>query len=288
MMFKKFIRISRNSSLKRNFSLSRISKKNNPIFIISKRQKFIIVVVFLSLVLFWSEQLFGKSGVYVAIILPILTDLFIFWILAPDLKNKFYPQIFILPFLYSLSVSLFYFLVPARFLTRIIMTSFYAIGLYSLLLSVNIFIVSSVRTIALLSSARTVSFSVTLVSYFFLSNVVISLRLNIFLTLALIFCFTIPLVLYSLWTHVLDSNLFSRFLWISLLSVSLVETALALWFWPASPTIIALFLSSLFYIFIGLSQNWIDRRLFKAVMWEYVWVAVIVFIVFVTFSLRAS
>ena len=287
-MFKKFIQILRNNRIRRNFSFSKISKKKSLFITISKRQKFIFAVVVLSLILFWSEQLFGKSGIYVAVILPILTDFFVFWAIGSDLKNKFYPQIFILPFLYSLASALFYFLVPARFLTRIAMTSFYAIGLYSLLLSVNIFVVSSVRTIALLSSARTVSFFVTLISYFFLSNVVISLRLNIFLTLTLIFCFTFPLTLYSLWTHALDSKFFSRFAWITLLSVSLVQTALALWFWPASPTIIALFLSGLFYIFIGLSQNWIDRRLFKAIMWEYVWVAVIVFIVFVTFSLRSS
>ena len=288
MMFKKFIQILRNNRIRRNFSFSKISKKKSLFITISKRQKFIFAVVVLSLILFWSEQLFGKSGIYVAVILPILTDFFVFWAIGSDLKNKFYPQIFILPFLYSLASALFYFLVPARFLTRIAMTSFYAIGLYSLLLSVNIFVVSSVRTIALLSSARTVSFFVTLISYFFLSNVVISLRLNIFLTLTLIFCFTFPLTLYSLWTHALDSKFFSRFAWITLLSVSLVQTALALWFWPASPTIIALFLSGLFYIFIGLSQNWIDRRLFKGIMWEYVWVAVIVFIVFVTFSLRSS
>ena len=87
----------------------------------------------------------------------------------------------------------------------------------------------------------------------------------------------------------MESKFFSEFiLWIFLLSVSLVEAAFALWFWPATPTIIGLFLTGLFYIFIGLSQNWIDRRLFKSVMWEYLWVAVIVVIVFVTFSLRAS
>ncbi len=279
-MFKKFIQI---------WKYIKISKKKIFFFTVSKRQKFIIAVIVLSLILFLLEQLFGKSGVYVAVVLSFLTDLFVFWAIRLDLKKNFHAQIFILPFFYSLSCSLFYFLVPARFLTRMAMTSFYAIGLYSLFLSINIFIVSSVRTIALLSSARTVSFFVTLVSYFFLSNVVFSLHLNVFLTLGLIFCFTFPLVLYSIWTHTLDNNFFSGFLLpIFLLSAVLVETALALWFWPATPTIIGLFLTGLFYIFIGLLQSWIDRRLFKAIMWEYVWVAVIVVTVFITFGLRAT
>lgn len=278
-MFKKFIQIWKNNT---------ITKKKNSFFTIPKRQKFIIAVLILSLILFFLEQLFGKSGIYLTIVLSLLTDLFVFWAISSDLKKNFHVQIFILPFFYSLACSLFYFLVPARFLTRVAMTSFYALGLYSLLLSVNIFIVSSVRTIALLSSARTVSFFVTLVSYFFLSNVVFSLHLNVFLTLILILSFTFPLILYSIWTHTLENKFFSLFtLWTILLSVCLVETALALWFWPATPTIIGLFLTGLFYIFIGLSQNWIDKRLFKSVMWEYVWVAVIVVIVFITFSLRS-
>lgn len=254
-----------------------------------KRQKFIIAVVFLSLILFFLEQVFGKSGIYLAVVLSLFTDLFMFWAVASDLRKNFHIQIFILPFLYSLACSLFYFLVPARFLTRIAMTSIYAIGLYSLFLSENIFIVSSIRTIALLSSARTVSFFVTIVSYFFLSNVVFSLHLNVFLTMVLIFGYTFPLILYSIWTHTLDNKFFSEFLlWIFLLSVCLVEAAFMLWFWPATPTIIALFLTGLFYIFIGLSQNWIDKRLFKSVMWEYLWVAVIVVIVFITFGLRST
>lgn len=278
-MFKKFTQIWK----------SRISKKKNFFFMIPKRQKFIIAVVFLSLILFFLEQLFGKSGIYLTVIFSLFTDLFVFWAISSDLKKNFHLQIFILPFFYSLACSLFYFLVPARFLTRVAMTSFYAIGLYSLLLSVNIFIVSSVRTIALLSSARTVSFFVTLVSYFFLSNVVFSLHLNVFLTLVLILGYTFPLIAYSIWSHTLESKFFSEFLlWTFLLSVSLVEGALALWFWPAAPTIIALFLTGLFYIFIGLSQNWIDKRLFKSVMWEYLWVAAIVVAVFTAFGLRST
>ena len=159
--------------------------------------------------------------------------------------------------------------------------------LYSLLLSENIFIVSSVRTIALLSSARTVSFIVTLLSYFFLSNVVFSLHLDVFVTLFLVFAFSLPLILHTVWTHTLERNFILHIEWILLLTVCLVETALALWFWPTTPTIIGLFLTGLFYILVGLSQIWFDKRLFKGVMWEYIWVAVIIVLVFVTFSWRS-
>ncbi len=286
-MYKKFIQIWQKINKKKPVFFRKFSKKKSYLFNIPKRRKFIISVIILSLILFVSEELFGKGGIYIAVILAILTDIFIFWAVRLDLKDNFSPQVFILPLFYTLSCALFYFLVPVQFLTRIGMTSLYALGLYSLLLSENIFIVSSIRTIALLSSARTVSFIITILSYFFLSNVVFSLHFNIVLTLAFIFLFSFPLILHSIWTHTLESSSASHMQWMLLITLCLVEIAFALWFWPTTPTIIALFLACIFYILVGISQMWLDKRLFKAVMWEYIWVAVIVFIVFITFSLRS-
>lgn len=276
-MFKKFTQIWH----------KRFLKKNNFLFNIPKRQKFIISVVILSLILFSSEQTFGRGGIYMAFLLSVLTDIFVFWAIKEDLKGNFSPQVFILPLFYTLACALFYFLVPARFITRIGMTSLYALGLYSLLLSENIFIVSSIRTIALLSSARTVSFIVTLLSFFFMANVVFSLHLNVFVTLLFVFVFSFPLILHSIWTHTLEKDLRLNFEWTLIIGICVVETAFVLWFWPTSPTIIGLFLTGLFYILVGISQVWLDRRLFKGVMWEYVWVGVIVFLVFVTFGMRS-
>lgn len=287
-MFRKFIQICLQINKKRTPFLRIFLRKSSFLFTIPKRQKFIISVAILSLALFFSEQLFGKGGIYIALLLSVFTGFFIFWAERADLQDNFSPQVFILPLMYTLACALFYFLVPVRFITRVGMTSLYALGLYSLLLSENIFIVSSIRTIALLSSARTVSFIITILSYFFLSNVVFSLHFNIFITLALVFSFSFPLILHSLWTHTLESDFHSQAQWTFLISMSLVETAFVLWFWSSAPTIIALFLTGLFYILVGISQIWLDRRLFKGVMWEYVWVAVIVFLVFITFSLRSS
>ncbi|MBF8249819.1 MAG: hypothetical protein HW400_420 [Candidatus Levybacteria bacterium] len=275
-MFKKFTQIWR-----------KIKKKIDFLFNIPKRQKFIISVALLSLALFFSEQLFGKGGIYIAFLLSLLADLFVFWAIREDLKGNFSPQVFILPLLYTLSCTLFYFLVPVRFITRIGMTSLYALGLYSLLLSENIFIVSSIRTIALLSSARTVSFVVTLLSYFFIANVVFSLHFNVFVTLAFVFAFSFPLILHSIWSHTLEKDFRLHMEWILIIALCVVETAFVLWFWPTTPTIIGLFLTGLFYILVGISQIWLDKRLFKSVMWEYIWVGVIIFLVFVAFGMRS-
>lgn len=248
---------------------------------ITKRQKFAIIVVFLSLGLFFSEHLLGKSGVFLLFFMAFLTDLFLYLILREDLKGNFAWHLLILPFLYSSSFGLFYFLVPARFITRIAATSIYAIGLYSLFLSQNIFIVASIRTIALLSSARIVSFVITVVSYFFLANIVLSMHLFIVQSDVLIFIFSFLLAIHSIWTYTLDKNFIDQYRWAFGLSVCLLEASLMLWFWPSNPTFIALFLTGFFYTIVGLAHVWLDKRLFKNVLWEYVWVAVIVLFILI-------
>ncbi len=261
-----------------------VNNKFNKFKILNKRQRLIVSVIFLSLGLFITEYFLGKSALYTIFALSILTDVFLFLSLREDLHDNFWPQIFILPFFYSLSFGLFYFLVPARLLTRIIMTSLYAFGLYSLFLSENIFTVSAIRTIALLSSARTVVFTLTLLSFFFLANVIFTFHINVVITLLLLFGFSFPLILNSIWIYSLERKLSANVLWVFSLSLCLFEVAILLWFWPSSPTVIALFLTGIFYSIVGLSQAWFEKRLFKSVIVEYAWVALVVFIVLVAFT----
>lgn len=250
----------------------------------SKRQKFIAAVIILSLGLFSAEYILGKSAISIVFVLSLLTSVFLYIGLRNDLKDNFNLQVFILPFFYSLAVGLFYLLVPARLLTRVGITSLYAVGLYSLYLSQNIFTVSSIRTIALLSGARTVSLVLTLLSYFFLSNVVLSFHINVFITLIIIFVYTFLIVLQSIWTYTLEKNPLPEIFWTLSLTICLVEVALFLWLRPGSPTVLALFLSAIFYVLIGLTHAWFEKRLFRGVILEYFWLTVVAFIFLVLFT----
>ncbi len=254
--------------------------QKSEIFITNKRQRFVISVLTLSAGLFFSENLLSKSGFFVVILLAVFTDLLFFFCLRRDIKGnniKYYLYAFILPFFYTLSFGLFYFLAPARFLTRIFITALYAVGLYSLFLAQNIFLVASVRTIGLISGARIVSFLLTIIAFFFFSDVVFSFDLSIVLTAFIIFLSAFCLILQSIWTVELDSSLSNKINWTVILSVCLFEFSLVLGFWPANSTIIAIFLTGFLYIVIGLSQAWLDKRLFKGIIWEYIWVGAIVF-----------
>ena len=277
----------RNSLFNLNFlRFPRIKKNKRGIFSINfdKRQKFVIATIVLSLGLFLTEFQFSKSGFSIVFLLAIFTNFFLWWATHDDLKvNKTY-QIFILPFFFNLAFGLFYFLTPTIILSRAILTVAYALGLYSLFLSQNILLVSSTKTIALLSGARIVSFVITLISYFFLTNIVYSLRVNIFFVMIFAFIYTYFLVYSSLWTYNLQKTIQNVPTWVLALTVCLVEAVTILWFWPSSPTVLALFLAGFFYITVGLSHVWFEKRLFTGILWEYIWVGCIIFFVLILFT----
>lgn len=253
-------------------------------FLTSKRQKFVLSVLILSVGLFIAEYVVGRFGVILVLMLSFLTSFLLYLSLREDLKENFTPQVLILPFFYTLALGLFYLLVPARLLTRFAMTFLYALGLYSLFLSENIFTVSAIRTIQLLSGARTISLVLTMLSYFFISNVVFSFHTNIFITLGLVALYTFPIVLHSVWTYAQEKSLFSQVFWVLTITICLIEVAAFLWFSQGSPTVLALFLTAIFYVILGLTHAWFERRLFRGVILEYFWVTIISFIFLTFFS----
>lgn len=267
-------------------STAHITKKGRkPLnFSIDKRQKFVIGIILLSLCLFFAEFQFAKAGISIAFILGLLTNLVLFWAIRQDLKENKEYEVFILPFFYSLAFGLFYSLAPTLFLVRLGLTMVYAFGLYSLFLSQNIFIVSAIRTIQLLSGARIVSSIITLISFFLLTNTIFTFHITIFPVIVLMVIYAYLLVHHSLWTYTLQKNSQPMSVWVSALTVCIVEVATMVWFWPSNPTVIALFLAGFFYTLIGLAHIWFEKKLFKGVLWEYVWVGTIVFFVLIMFT----
>jgi hypothetical protein len=254
------------------------------VFAIDKRQKFVLAVLILSLGLFFTEYQLTNWGLIVTLILPFLTVLFLLWAIFSDLKESKLYQVIILPFIYTFAFGFFYLLTPTSFIIRLLLTTVYAFGLYSLFLSQNIFIVSSSRTIQLLSGARIVSFVITVISYFFLTNIVFSFHVIIFPVIVLIAVYSYLLIYHSLWTYTLQKYSQPLLIWVSALTACVIEVASLVWFWPSNPTVTALFLTGFFYAIVGLSHIWMEKRFFKGILWEYVWVGTIVFFVLLLFT----
>lgn len=251
----------------------------------TKRQQFVFFTLLLTAGLFFSEFLSGFVFLILAFSVALLTCIFLFISLKDDIKGTFWYPIFVLPFFFSLSFALFYSLVPARLISRIILATIYGFGLYSMFLSQNIFAVSGIRTINLLRSARIVSFVLTIVAFFFLVNVSFSARPAFFILPILIFAVSFFLNFQSQWMYLLDRHLFKEAL-VSAFFVSLAmfELSFALILWPIGAGIYAIFLTGMFYTYSGLFHAWVEKRLFKGVLLEYLWVGFLSILLLLLFS----
>ncbi len=253
---------------------------------LSKRGKFVLCVLALTSGLFFSEYMTGSVLILLSFILSFLTVLFLYLVLREDLSKKTYLfPIFVLPFFYTLSFSLFYSLVPSRFLTRVLLSGVYAFGAYSLFLTQNIFAISVLRTINLLRSARIVSFVITIFVLFFLCNIVFSLRLPLYITPIAIGALSFLMCIQFLWSYS-ETKESSRevFLFSSSIALMMGELSFVLSIWPVSAAIYAIFLTGIFYTYSGLSHAWLERRLFKGILWEYIWVGFLSILFLLLFS----
>lgn len=255
-----------------------------PSMTVNKRQRFVLSVAILSVCLFFTEYLFGRASIFVSLGLSLLSTALFFWANYRDIRSNFSLYYFILPFFFTLAFGQFLYLAPDRLLTRIIMTFLFALGMYSLFLSVNIFTVASMRTIALLSGARIVSFLITLISYGFLINIIFTLHVHFFITLILVAIVTFFLIMHALWTITLEKGFAPQLKWGSILTLALVEIVAILWFWSTDPTIIALYLTAFFYTIVGPVQIWLNKRFFKGVLAGYLWVLGIVLLLLLFFT----
>lgn len=244
----------------------------------SKRKRFVLVSLLLTLGLLGVQFVRVEHRYSAIILLSGLSYLFSAWALSEDLKGIEWLTVLTLPFLFPLSVGLFYFLLPGNLVARLLILAVFSVGIYALLLTANIFSVAAIRTIALLRAAHAVGFLLTLVTGFFLFDTIWSFRLPFSLNSALVFVSSFPLFLQSLWSHVLDERRVDRrtFLFSLGLAVGLAEIALALSFWPVTVPVASLFLVAMVYVGLGISQYHFSERLFRRTLYEYVGVGVIV------------
>ncbi len=201
------------------------------------------------------------------------------WALSEGLKKIEWLTVLILPAFFTAGVGLFYFLLPETWLARLPIFVFYAIGIYILLLTENIFSIAAIRNIQLLRAAQATGFLLTLITSFFLFDSVFSFRLNPWFNGLIIFGTSFFLFYQGLWDCVLGENFSGRiFLLALVLALVLGEVALAISFWPLTVSTGSLFLITILYILLGLSQSDLQERLFAKTVREYLWVGGLVFL----------
>lgn len=240
----------------------------------TKRMKLVIVAVVLSLGLLGIQSIDVDARYQAIGLLAGVAYGLSAWALFDDLKKMEWLTVLILPVLYPVAVALFYFLLPVRILSRVMILSIFGIGMYALLLTENIFSVAAIRTIQLLRAAHAVGFLLTLLVAFFLWDTLFSFRLAPWWNALGVGITSLPLVLQGLWSVNLEEKISREVVNNSLgLSWGLASLALMISFWPVTITIASLFLVTGLYVGLGLIQNRISGRLFKKTITEYLWVS---------------
>jgi hypothetical protein len=200
--------------------------------------------------------------------------------LREDLRGIEWFTLLILPTLFTSAVALFYFLLPARWLTRIPFVVLYAVGIYALLLTENIYNVAADRTIALLRAAHSVGYLLTLATYFLLVQTVMAFRFPFYWNTLFVGMISFCLVFQSLWSVVLEEQV-SRRMW-SLtiaITVTLMELSWLFSFLPTQSTLMVLFLTTSFYGMVGMAQQYLVEKLYKKTVIEFFTLCSIVFVI---------
>lgn len=247
---------------------------------IGKRQKFILSSLLLSAGLL-AIQMADISWRYEAIAgLAFLTYFLSAWSLIEGLTGIEWLTVLILPTLFTAGVGLFYFLVPARWVTRFPVICLYGFGIYALMLIENIFSVAAIRTIQLLRSAQAVGFLLTLITSFFLYDTIFSFRLDPWFNFLFVILLSFPLILQGLWCINLEEKITKK-IWFYSIELSLVlgEISLILSFWPLTVVVGSLALTTMLYIILGLAQHHLSEKLFQKTINEYAGVGIVVLLV---------
>lgn len=247
-----------------------------------RREKFVIAAVLLSIGLLGVQYIPLEMRYLAVSVFVILTYLVSAWALADDLQRHELITIVPLPALYSASVGLFYFLLPANWVSRILLLIVFGVGMYALYLTSNIYSVAKSRSIQLLHAAHTIALYFTVIMSLFFLNTLFSLKLPFWANGALVFLSHFALSLLSLWSIKLEERISREVVAMSMmLSAVLAELAIAFSFMPLNVWHISLFLMSVLYIGLGIGHNFLRGRLFGNTLTEYSMVGGFVLLVFI-------
>ncbi|MFH1971509.1 MAG: hypothetical protein ABIJ05_03965, partial [Patescibacteria group bacterium] len=201
----------------------------------NKRKRFLITSLILSSGFVSFQFLENQYKFYTIGLLAIMTVVLFFFSLKEGLERNMTLLTLILPTFFTVGVGIFWFLLPVNFLTRLPVIVFYAVGIYVLCLTMNIFTVATIRTIALLRAARGVSFVLSLLTSFLIFDAFMSLKIPIFYLVPLVSFFSFPIFFQGFWTSSLNRDYERNVFNISFYSSLIVgEIAAMLYFWPVT------------------------------------------------------
>ncbi|GAB4219787.1 MAG: hypothetical protein Fur009_7510 [Candidatus Microgenomates bacterium] len=247
---------------------------------IKKRLRLIVSsLALISLLLISTFFYFDKALIFI-LILGLASYFFTYISLIEKIEKIAWINLFIMPVMLTISFYMFYFLFPGRWLTRLPFILIYGVSIYAVLLCSNIFNVGIEKNLQLYRAAFSINFFYQTLVSFLLFNIIFSLKDYFYVNGFLVGVVGYILSFQLFWTIKLDKKpepiIFSFAL---LVAIVLGQLAIILSFVPLLSTSISLFLSATFYSLSGIIYNYLDKKLFKETIREYVFVWVFILII---------
>ncbi len=263
MMFKKYLLIFEKKIIK-----------------IEKRTRLVFSVLILSLLMLFSTFFYFDKVLFFLPLLIFFSFILSYLAILEKVKKINLFGLFFIPIVLTSFFYLSYFLLPSRWLTRLPFIIFYAISYYGVLLSSNIFNIGVEKSLQLYRAAFSVNyFYINLIS--FLGYSILFSFKQIFFINGLgvgIISYFLSLQLY--WSIKLKKNLeFQEIKNAFLTSLIMLELGVLVSFVPLKNLVAALFLTASFYTISGLIYHFLDEKLFKETIREYIFVFLFVLIV---------
>jgi len=247
-----------------------------------RREKFVLTSIVLALALFGVLITPAIFRVWTIFALGMLTFLLVSWALSEDLQKIEMLTVVPLPVLYAVSISGFYFVLPSSTLKQIVFLILFALGMYALLLTCNIFSVAKGRTIQLVYAAQTVGLFFTLLTSFLFTNTLFTLNLPFIVPALLLSLLHIPLIINAIWSINLGKKLeVVEWTLVGLMSLAIFELAIAISFIPYPVWAYGLCIMSLLYVGLGVFQSYLKGRLFTKTVREYSLVTIFSLLLFI-------
>ncbi len=250
---------------------------------IEKRFRFaistFILVAFMLLASFFS---FDKAFIFLPVLI-ILSYLLTYFSLLEGIEKIGWFGLFFMPVAVTISWYLFYYLFPVRWITRFPFVLLYGISIYATFLSSNIFNVGVEKNLQLYRAAFSVNFFYHALTMFFFLNILFSLQQFFIVNALAAGIMGLVFGVQLLWTirlkKYLDKEVLRYALFVALV---LFQAALIISLLPLQSSVYALFITATYYSLTGLIHHFIDQRLFKETVREYivVWVFVLVITLF--------
>ncbi len=238
---------------------------------VEKRYRFAISTIILTVCLLFSTFFPFQYGLVFIPIFFVFSYVLVYFSIIEDIEDIEWFGLFLMPVLVTLAFYFFYFLFPARWLTRLPFTFLYGISIYAMLLCSNIFNVGKEKSLQLYRAAFSVNFFYHAIVSFFIFNFLFSLQQVFILNAVVSGVVGFILGFHLFWTIRLNIHLEQELLRFALLlTVIVMEVSTVISFLPLKVPIYALFLTASYYSLSGLIYHYLDQRLFKETIREYV------------------